>query len=141
MSLSVLGDVNWLAVVVLTVGYFGLGGLWFSPVMFATSWTRAIGWDMEEGEQPGALFYLGPAATSLLSVLALAMLTVATRTDTFVEGLVLGLVAAVGIAGSQIFLAGYFDPKKPQPMVWVAITGGYHVVGLMVSAVILALWR
>ncbi|MQA25388.1 MAG: DUF1761 family protein [Micromonosporaceae bacterium] len=92
-------------------------------------------WSGKSSDEPG------PAATSLLSVLALAMLTVATRTDTFAEGLVLGLVAAVGIAGSQIFLAGYFDPMKPQPMVWVAITGGYHVVGLMVSAVILALWR
>ena len=141
MSFAVLGDLNWLAVMVLTVVYFALGGLWFSPLMFANAWTRAIGWNMEEGQRPGAAFYIGPVITSFLGVLALAMLTVATDSDTFAEGLVLGLVTAIGIVAAQIFLIGYFEPTKPQPMVWVAITGGYHVTAFLIAAVVLAIWR
>jgi len=53
---------------------------------------------------------------------------------------VLGLVAGVLVAGSALLVTGFFDPKKPQPMVWVGITAGYHVVGYVIAAVILSLW-
>ena len=33
-----------------------------------------------------------------------------------------------------------FDPQKPQPMVFASITAGYHVVGLLITAVIVSLW-
>lgn len=31
MSLGLLGDLNWLAVLAAALAYFGLGGLWFVP--------------------------------------------------------------------------------------------------------------
>jgi Protein of unknown function (DUF1761) len=140
VSFSVLGDLNWLAVIVSTIAFFALGGLWYSKLMFGGVWTKAVGWEQPEGERPPPTLYLVPLATCLVSVVALAMVAEATATDSFGEAIVLGLVVGIGLAGMALLVTGFFDPKKPQPMVWVAVTSGYHVVGLLVAAVILALW-
>jgi hypothetical protein len=96
---------------------------------------------MPEGETPGASIYIGPLITCLIGAIAVGMVTVATGSDSLAEGLVVGLVAGLGVAGSALFVTGYFDPQKPEPMVWVAVVTGYHVVGLTLAAVIQALWR
>ncbi|MBA2337352.1 MAG: DUF1761 domain-containing protein [Acidimicrobiia bacterium] len=141
MSFSVLGDLNWMAVIVATVAFFAVGGLWYSNMLFGKQWTEAVGWEMTEGEQPPATLYLMPLATCLVSAVAVAALAEATGSDTFGEGITLGLVTGVGLAAMALLVTGFFDPKKPRPMVWVAITSGYHVVGLVMVAVIVAMWR
>lgn len=141
MSFSVLGDLNWLAVIVSAIAFFALGGLWYSKVLFGKHWTRAVGWEAPEGEKPPVVLYLMPLVTCIVSALAVAMLAAATGTDNFGEAIVLGLVAGLGLAGMALLVTGFFDPKKPQPMVWVAITAGYHLIGILVIAVIVALWR
>jgi hypothetical protein len=140
MSFDALGDMNWLAVIVATVAYFALGGLWFSKLMFANAWQRAMGWEETEEESYGPEFYIGPFVTCLLSTIGVGMLAVATGSDTLAEGLVLGLVVGVGVSAAVLFVTGYFDQRKPQPMVWVAVTAGYHLVGLLAASAILSTW-
>jgi uncharacterized protein DUF1761 len=141
MSFSVLGDLNWLAVTVSAIAFFALGGLWYSNLLFGKQWTKAVGWEVPEGEKPPVTLYLMPLTTCIVTTIAVAMLAAATGTDTFAEAIVLGLVAGVGLAGTALLVTGFFDPKKPQPMVWVAITSGYHVVGILIIAIIVALWQ
>ena len=138
MSFDVLGDLNWLAVIVATVAYFALGGIWYAPAVFGNLWMRSGG--IETPEQTQASFYVIPALTCLLATIAAGMLAAATGSDTVGEGLVLGLVTGVGIAFSAIFVTGFFDPQKPQAMTWVAVVGGYHIVGLMIVSIILSAW-
>jgi len=45
MSLDVIGNLNWLAVIVGGVIYFALGAVWYSPVLLGRQWQRSIGWD------------------------------------------------------------------------------------------------
>lgn len=52
----------------------------------------------------------------------------------------LGVVTGVGIAGAVLFVTGYFDPNKPKPMVWFAILASYHLLGLVIAAVIVTVW-
>ncbi|MGH2604386.1 MAG: DUF1761 domain-containing protein [Dehalococcoidia bacterium] len=141
MSFGVLGELNWLAVVVATIAYFALGGVWFMPFALGKPWMRAMGWEPSAEERPSPLMYVGPLVTTFVSSIAIAMLAAASQTDTFVEGLVLGVVTGLGIAGAIMFITGYFEPKKPQPMIWAAITGGYHLAGLLIVSVILAVWQ
>lgn len=92
-------------------------------------------------EGPGPSYYIGPFITCLVATIATAMLAVATGSDTVAEGISLGLVTGVGLVGSALFVTGFFDPKKPQPMVWFAVTGSYHLVGLLVASVIVSVWK
>lgn len=142
VDLGHLGVLNWLAIAVATLAYFALGGVWFLPGMFGKAWSRSMGWDMPEGaEGPGAAIYIGPLLTSLVASIALALLAEATRADGAGDGLILGLVVGLGIAGSVLLLTAVFDPKKPEPRTWFAITGGYHIAGLTLASVIISAWR
>jgi drug/metabolite transporter (DMT)-like permease len=140
MSFDVLDDLNWLAVVVATAIYFGLAGLWFAEPLFGPAWRRSIGWEKRAGERLGPGYYVGPLLTCLVAVISVAMLSEATGSDSFAKGLVLGLVVAVGVACSVLFVTGALDPQRPRPIVWFAITGGYHLIGLVIASLLIAVW-
>lgn len=139
MSFDVIGDLNWLAVIVATIAYFAFGALWFAQATFGKAWARSLGWD-PEGQSPGIALYIGPLITCLVATIAVAMLAAATGSDTFGEGVVLGVVVGVGVAAAVLFVTGIFDPKKPEPRTWFAITAGYHLVGLLIASVIVSIW-
>ncbi len=140
MTFEVLGDLNWLAVIVATIVYFGIGGVWFANAVLGRAWQRAGGFEIPADQRPGPAYFIGPFITCLITTIALAMLAKASGTDAVGEGIVLGLVTSVGIAASVLAVTGLFDPQKANPRGWVAISAGYHVVGMVVAAVILALW-
>jgi hypothetical protein len=141
MTLDALGGLNWLAVIVATIVYFALGALWYSPVAFGKPWQRAIGWD--EAQQSGAspVIYAGPALFALVSTIATAMLANATGSTDIGAGVVLGLVVGIGYGLALTAYEAVFAPNRPAPWVWFAITGSYHLVGLLIAAIIVSAWR
>lgn len=140
MSFEVLGDLNWLAVIVATIVYFGIGGIWFANAVLGKAWQRAGGFEIPADQRPGPAYFIGPFITCLITTIAVAMLAKATGTDTVGEGIVLGLVVGIGIVTAVAAVGGLFDPQKANPPVWVAISAGYHVVSLLIVGVILAVW-
>jgi hypothetical protein len=141
MSFDLLSDLNWLAVLVAALAYFAIGAVWYAPPVFGRMWMAAGGMEMPEaGTRPSPAIYLTPLIGSLLSAVALGMLAEASETDTFGEGVVLGLVVAIGFAVSIAFVTAQFESQKPKPMVWGAVNAGYHVVGSLIAAIIIASW-
>jgi hypothetical protein len=142
MSLD-LGGISWVAVIVGTVVYFALGALWFAPATpLGRAWVAASGYvSPSGGAMSGNLFYIVPAATCFVAVLATALLARATGTDTLVEGLALGLVVGVGYSGATLITTAAFEVQKPRQWTWGLIDASYHVVGLAIAAVIVAVLR
>jgi hypothetical protein len=141
MSFDTLGQLNWLAVIVAGVIYFALGALWYSNVLFARPWQRAIGWDAtQQPPQQNPLTYVVPGLAYIVMAVATGMIAKATGTDTFGEGIVLGLIIGVGYAAASSLVAAFFTPNSPQPMVLFAITGAYNLIGFLIMAVIVSVW-
>ena len=140
MSFDVLGELNWLAVIVATVVYFALGALWYAPPVFGNAWMRAAGTVMQEGQRPGPAIYVTPLIAYFIAVIATAMLAQATGSDTFGEGVVLGLIVGVGYAVAGTAVEATFG-NRPQNSVWFLITASYNLVGLLIAAVIVSVWR
>jgi hypothetical protein len=139
MSFDLLEDVKWLAVLLAALAYFVIGAIWYAPPVLGKSWGAAGGMDMPaEGRRPGPAIYIVPLIGSVLSAIALGMIAVATRTDTVGEGIVLGLVVGVGFAISISLVTATFESNKPNQMVWGSINAGYHLVGNVVAAIIIA---
>lgn len=142
MTFDVLSDLNWLAVLVAAIAYFAIGALWYAPPVFGKVWADAGGFALPEpGSRPSPAIYLTPLVGSVLSAIALGMIAAASGTDTFLEGIVLGLVVAIGFALSIALVTAQFESQKPKPMVWGAVNGGYHVVGNLIAAIIIASWQ
>jgi hypothetical protein len=142
VTFDVLSDLNWLAVIVAAIVYFAVGALWYAPPVFGKVWSAAGGFSLPEpGSRPSPAIYVTPLVGSILSAIALAMIAKASGTDTFKEGIVLGLVVAIGFAVSIAFVTAQFESTKPKPMVWGAVNAGYHVVGNLLAAIIIASWQ
>ena len=142
MSFDLLGDLDWLAVILAALAYFVIGAAWYAPPLGARGGRAAGGGTprrspVERG--PGPAIYAVPLIGSVLSAIALGMIAVATGTDTCGEGVVLGLVVGVGFAISIALVTATFESNKPKPFVWGAINGSYHLVGNLVAAIIIAL--
>lgn len=135
-----LGQLNWLAVIVGAGVYFALGALWYT-VLFGGAWQRSIGWDASQAPpQQNVMTYVLPLLAYLVMAIAVGLLAAATGTDTLGEGIALGLVLAIGLSLAHTFVDASFSPEKPQPWTWFAINGTYHALGLVIVAVIIAIW-
>jgi len=142
MSFDLIGELNWLAVIVGGLIYFALGALWYSPAVFGRQWQRAIGWDPERTPpEMSVTTYLVPAIAYTVIAIAIGILARATGSEDVGTGLVLGIVVGVGISVMHTLGDAVFDPNKPQPWTWFAITAGYHAVGQLIVAVVVSAWR
>jgi len=71
--------INWLAVFVVAIVIFVLGGLWYSPALFAKRWIALQGKTEEQMRAEAAsanmpLLYVGAFVTSLLIAITLALI-------------------------------------------------------------------
>lgn len=141
MTFDMLGELNWLAVIVAAIVYFALGALWYSNVLFAKPWQRSIGWDPGQAPpQQNPLTYVVPGLAYVVMAVATGLIAKATGTDTLGEGIVLGLITGVGYALALSLVAAFFTPNSPSPMTLFAITGAYNLIGFLVLAILVAIW-
>ena len=136
-----LGSVNWLAVIIATAVYFALGAVWFAPATpIGRAWMKAAAYESPtSGTASTNLFYVIPAVTCLVMVIALALLAAAVGVEGVGEGLTLGLVVGVGFAVPLLLTTAAFEFQKPQPFTWGLIDASYHAVGLTIAGAIIGL--
>jgi hypothetical protein len=131
-------EINWLAVVVGTIGYQVLGALWYGP-LFGSRWMAAMGYESGEdvgGEDP-RVGYVLTAIGSLIAAIALAVLVDWIGAATPQTGLLVGLVAGIGFVATSALQAVPFE-ERPWPVYLLGV--GYNVVALAGIGVLLAIW-
>lgn len=143
-----LFQINWLAVVVsVVVSNLVLGFLWYSPALFAKPWMKAVGITPESMNSGGAkiMQVLGPILSVVLAFVTVITLAVAQNLVAhagfgygFVQGLLTSLGFGVAFTLVPIVVTFLFESRKPA-LYFIDI--GYHLVGMSISGIILALWR
>jgi hypothetical protein len=142
VSFDVLGQLNWLAVIVAGIIYYALGAIWYAPPVLGRTWQKSIGWDPNTpapGMSPMNIAI--PLVGYIIAAAATGMLAAATGSVDVSGGIVLGLVIGVGYALTLMAVTAAFDPQKPAPWTWFAVAGGYHFVGLLIAAVVVSAWQ
>ncbi len=134
-------QVNYLAVLVTGVAIFVLGGLWYSPVLFAKKWISLMGKTEEDlkaasGSMP--LAYLSVFVCGLLTSFALAVILNHFTELTALRGAEVGVLCWLGFAGATSYGTGLFSI---QPKLLWLINSGYNLVSLVIAGAILAVWR
>lgn len=132
-------SLNYLAVLVTAVAIFMLGGLWYSPLMFAKKWVALQGKSMDEmsgGASPA--LYVQVFLCGLVTSFVMALLMRHFKNPGIHAGLMVGFFAWLGFAGATSYGTALFS-FKPKAL-W-AIDTGFNLVSFVVAGVILALWR
>jgi hypothetical protein len=138
MSLPVVNNV---AVLVSGAVIFALGGLWYSPVLFAKRWVALIGKTEEElkanaGSMP--MSYLVVLLCGLVTAYVMALVVGNFAPGSAVDGAIVGALCWVGFAGATSYGTALFA-GKPRGL-WL-IDSGFNLVAFIVAGIILAIWR
>jgi hypothetical protein len=135
----VLPNVNYLAVLVSGVLIFMLGGLWYSPALFAKKWTALMGRSEAENQASGVpILFLQAFLCGLLSAYAIAVLLNHFINLTPLRGAMIGAFCWLGFAGASSYANAIFA-KKPTAL-WLIDTG-FNLVSFVLAGVILSVWR
>jgi hypothetical protein len=133
--------INFLAVVVAAVVAFLIGGLWYSPLLFAKQWVKAHGYNDEqvaEMQKGAGKAYAVTLVCDFLIALAIAVLIGYIHMERCVQGLKLGLLIWAGFAFPLGLIASMFSGKRIAVFV---IDTAYQLVYLVLMGAILTVWR
>ena len=128
-------EVNWLAVLAAAVSSFVVGGLWYSPVLFAKVWQREAGLSDEavKAGNPAKIFG-GAFVLSLVSSAVFAMFL--GPSPSLQLGLGAGFAAGLCWVAASLGMNYLFEQKSLKLFL---VNGGYHTVQFTVIGLVLAL--
>ncbi len=133
--------VNYLAVLVAGVAYSMLGGLWYSPILFAKPWMAAMGLteaDTEQLQKGAPAAYATSFIASLVAAFVLALAIGVTGVTTVQGGLTTGFFIWFGFVATTN-APPYFYEDRPKKV--YLIYAGYTLASFLVMSVILTIWR
>ena len=140
MNTEILSQINWYAVLVAALTYFVLGALWYSKALFGTKWAKLIKLDVNDpnlkkgmGKMMAASFVL-----MLITSFGLSLLIVKFDFIGLVSGIKMGFVTGLCFATTAVSI-NYVYQNKPGGL--YLINNGYHILGHMLAAAILVMWR
>ena len=135
--------VNYLAVLVTGVLIFMLGGLWYSPVLFAKRWIALQGKTEDQMKAEAAtanmpLMYGSAVIASLITAYVMAIIVPRFAPGSLMGGMHIALFCWLGFAGATTYTTALFSGKPKQ--LWL-IDSAYNLVSFLIAGAILAVWR
>jgi hypothetical protein len=129
--------VNLIAVLLCGVASLLLGGLWYSPILFAGAWQRAAGLSDEQSKSGNmAVIFGGAFVLSLIAAYVFGMFL----GDTMPLAGAVGAGFAAGLCWvAASFGINYLFERRPLRL-WL-INGGYHTLQFTAFGLILGLVR
>jgi hypothetical protein len=128
---------NPLAIAAAAALSFLIGGVWYSPLLFARRWQQAAGLSDEQLKSGGMGRIFGLSfVCSLVMAANLAAFLGAKATVGF--GLAAGAATGIGWVAMAFAINDLFERR---PLVLWLINAGYHVVTLTLMGGLLAWWK
>lgn len=133
--------INYFAVIVAAAAAFAMGGVWYSPLLFAKQWVKAHGFSeqrVEEMQKGASKAYAGSLLCQLLIAFGIAVLVSYLHLWRWLQGLKLGVLIWVGFALPLGLMANMFSDKR---ITAFYIDAGYQLICLLLMASIVTVWQ
>ncbi len=132
-----LSTLNYFAVFVAALSTFLIGGLWYSPILFAKSWMVENGFSEEElkGANMGKIFGV---SFVLQLIIAFNLAAFLGGEQDLGWGITAGALAGIGWVATSFGVTYLFERKS---MKLFLINAGYHIVSFIVMGAILGVWK
>lgn len=137
--MAIFSNINWLHVLVAAIAYFALGAIWYSA-LFGKRWVAYQNIDVNsaEAKKGAAAIMFASFILMLVATAGLAILIEKLQLSQVISGVKLGLLTGVCFSAMAISIS-YVYVKKPVGL--HIIDGLYHIIGQIIAAVILCVWR
>lgn len=133
---------NWPAVAVAALAYFGLGALWYSKALFAKRWIAYLKIDVNDPDAKKGMGMMFGGSLVMMFVQSLAIAIIAERLGIrgagWMSGLKLGALTGCCFCAATVGV-NYLYEKKPMSL--FLINAGYAIVGNIIAAVIICSWE
>ena len=136
-----LGSLNYLAIIVGVIINQALGAGWYSAL--AKPWMAGVGLTMEDVEAmkgtPRQWYpYVVAIVSALVFTVGLAVVIQGLGAEGVVQGLILGLLAAIGFIATSYATTYSFEGRSLKIFL---INTGYPVISYGIIGVLLAVWQ
>ena len=136
-----LGSLNYLAIIVGIIINQALGAAWYSAL--GKPWMAGVGLTMEDFEAMKGTArqwypYVVAAVSALVFTLGLALVIQGMGAEGVVDGLILGLLAAIGFIATSYATTYSFEGRSLKIFL---INIGYPVISYAIIGVLLAVWQ
>ena len=128
--------VNWLAVIVAAIAMFGLGAVWYSPLLFVKQWAKAAGLEIDYEKRGNFAAILG--GSFVLTLIMAANLAFFTAPLDLGGTVAAALAAGLGWATLSLWVISLFERR---PLTYILINGGYLTLGFLLMGLVLGLWK
>jgi hypothetical protein len=128
-----LSSVNYLAVFVAALSSFLIGGLWYSPILFARAWMREAGLEEARLRQRVGAVFAGAFVLSVVIALNLALFL--GKDASIAWGAGAGALAGIGWAAASLATVFLFERRST---ILIVIDGGYLAVSYTAMGAIIA---
>ncbi len=131
-----LSGLNWPAIIVAAIVFFGLAAIWYQPSVMGKKWMEAAGVEpSSDGPEPA--FFAVTFVAYLVMATVLAMIARGVGASTFGEGLVLGLLTGFAFVALQAMVNAIYEGRSK----WIVrANGGIGIIGHTAMAVIVTVW-
>ena len=135
MNSETLHNIHWVGALLGGLGYFVLGALWYSKLLFAPKWIAYCKIDVNNPDMKKGVagIFIGSLILMMISSICIAILGYKLETHGALNGAKLGLLTGLGFGTTAISIS-YLYEKRPLGL--HLINGGYTVVGSMISGAI-----
>src|SRR5579885_1726964 len=130
---------HYLGILLAAAAMFGVGSVWYSPVLFAKAWMREAGMDPNQPKPDAKTMGKTFGATFVLLLVCATVLDVLISNSTAGEGILHGLFIGFlgGVVASAITAINHLFESKSLKL--FLINAGYDVLGFCLMGVILAM--
>ena len=136
-----IGSLNYLAIIVGIIFNQALGAAWYSTL--GKPWMAGVGLTMEDVEAMKGTArqwypYIVAVVSALVFTLGLAVVIQGMGAEGVVDGLILGLLAAIGFIATSYATTYSFEGRSLKLFL---INTGYPVISYGIIGVLLAVWQ
>jgi hypothetical protein len=130
-------NLNWLAIIAAAVSAFVLGGLWYSPLLFANRWMKETGITEESTKKANMIKIFSLAfILALIASFFLAMFIGSDAGAGF--GALAGFMAGLGWVFTFMGISYLFESRT---LAHFLINSVYSIVSLTVMGLIIGIWQ
>jgi hypothetical protein len=134
-----ISKINWIAVLLSLVFYSFFGWLWFT-VLFPNQYASTLDKLGLLPAKPDPIYFYGPPLTIIPTLIATALLIVVLNINTRKAAIEFAFVIGLGFLVANTFDIA-INPNIPHPMPYGLIVGGFHLIGILVSCLIMQAMR